>query len=66
MRLSEPPVTIAAKGEVVWTYDVWKAVSLARPGSGIHFTSVPVPHRRALDRYLTELAETERPPGSAS
>ena len=53
--LPEPPITIGARGRVVWNYDMRQGSMQLIPGSGIRFTEMEPAHRALLDSYLKKL-----------
>lgn len=70
--LPQSQVTIAARGRVVWTYDVQRTTGRLVPGAGIKFIDMSPADRALIEQYLEGLAarQTASPdepaPGSLS
>jgi uncharacterized protein (TIGR02266 family) len=64
--LTEPLVTIGAKGRVVWNYDMMQGTARLVTGSGIRFTEMEPAHRELLTRYLEKLRRPQSRAGLAA
>jgi type IV pilus assembly protein PilZ len=60
--LPQSHMTIAAKGRVVWTYDVQRGTGRLVPGAGIKFIDMSPSDRALIEQYLEGLAAQQPAP----